>query len=142
MRSLYDVSFLVALLDRNHTAHRAVSVWFAANVAQGWVSCPLTHNGCVRVLSQPRYPRPLSVAVAMERLRDATSTEYHQFIPDDISLLDDIWVDARRMSGHRQIADVYLLALAVSNDARLVTLDRRISLNAVHGANEYHLAMI
>ena len=78
----------------------------------------------------------------MERLRVATSTEYHQFIPDDISLLDEMRVDPRRMSGHRQIADVYLLALAVAHDARLVTLDTRISLDAVQGANESHLVVI
>ena len=142
MRSLYDVSFLVALLDRNHTAHDAVSAWFVANIEQGWASCPLTQNGCVRILSQPGYPRPLSVAAAMERMRAAASTEYHRFIPDDVSLLDPARVDARRLSGHRQLADVYLLALAVAHDARLVTLDTRIPLGPVHGANATHLAVI
>ena len=102
----------------------------------------MTQNGCVRVLSQPGYPRPISPSAAMERLRDAVSTEYHQFIPDDISLLDNSLVDDRRLLGHRQIADAYLLALAVAHNSRLVTLDRRISLDAVHGANENHLVVI
>ena len=70
------------------------------------------------------------------------SIGHHQFIPDDISLLDDVLVDIRHLSGHRQLTDVYLLALAVAHDARLVTLDRRIPLDAVHGANEIHLAVI
>ena len=142
MRSLYDVSFLVSLFDRNHDAHRAVSAWFAANAEEGWASCPLTQNGCVRVLSQPRYPRPISPSAAAEQLRSATSAEFHQFIPDDISLLDETRVDVRKIQGHRQIADVYLLALAVAHDARLVTLDRHIPLDAVHGANESHLGVI
>ena len=78
----------------------------------------------------------------MAGLREIVVTEHHRFIPDDISLLDDALVDIRRMSGHRQLTDVYLLALAVAHDARLVTLDRRIPLDAVHGANESHLAVI
>lgn len=142
MRSLYDVSFLVALFDRNHTANHVVSVWFAANIEQGWASCPLTQNGCVRVLSQPRYPRPISPSAAMEQLRLATSTEHHQFIPDDISLLDAALVDDRRLLGHRQVTDVYLLALAATHDARLVTRDARIPLDAVPGATESHLVVI
>ncbi len=69
----------------------------------------------------------------MERLRVAVSTEHHQFINDDISLLDDALVDARRLLGYQQITDVYLLALAVARDARLVTLDTHILLGAVRG---------
>lgn len=84
----------------------------------------------------------MSVAAAMERLQVAMSIGNHGFIPDDISLLDNSLVDDRRLLGHRQIADAYLLALAVAHDARLVTLDRRIPLDAVHGANENHLVVI
>ena len=142
LRALYDVSFLVSLLDQNHDAHGAVSAWFAANIEQGWASCPLTQNGCLRILSQPRYPRPLRPAEAMERLRAAVSTEHHRFIPDDVSLLDDALVDVRRLLGHRQLTDVYLLALAVAHDARLVTLDTGIPVDAVRGANESHLVVI
>ena len=58
----------------------------------------------------------------------------HQFFPDDVSLLDGALVDVRRLSGHRQLTDVYLLALAVAHDARLVTLDTGIPLGAVPGA--------
>ena len=134
--SLLDINVLVALLDALHPHHARASDWFSVNGVYGWLTCPLTQNGCVRILSQPSYPRPLSVAVAMERLGDAVSTEYHQFIPDDISLLDYAQVNAQRILGYRQITDVYLLALAVAHDARLVTLDRRISLEAVHGAKE------
>jgi predicted nuclease of predicted toxin-antitoxin system len=44
--------------------------------------------------------------------------------------------------GHRQITDVYLLALAVKNDARLVTFDARIPLSCVHGAQARHLVVL
>ncbi len=35
-----------------------------SNIQQGWVSCPMTQNGCIRILSQPRYPKPISVVKA------------------------------------------------------------------------------
>ena len=142
MRTLYDTSGLIALLDKNNVAHQAVATWHVANMEQGWLSCPITQNGCLRILSQPSYANPVSVVQAFELLQSAVSTEHHQFVPDDISLLDDMLVDTQRLSGHGQLTDVYLLALAVSHNARLVTLDTRIYLTAVHGANESHLVVI
>lgn len=140
--SLLDINVLVALLDVMHLHHARALDWFRDNSASGWLTCPLTQNGCVRILAQPQYSRPVSVAAAMERLQVVMSIGHHRFIPDDISLLDDARVSAQRMLGYRQITDVYLLALAVTHDARLVTLDTRISLDAVRGANERHLVMI
>ena len=132
----------MALLDAVHPNHARASNWFNVNGVYGWLTCPLTQNGCVRILSQPKYPGTFSVAEAMAALRDATASQHHRFIPDDISLLDDARVDPQRMLGHRQITDVYLLALAVAHDARLVTLDRRIPLGAVRGGDENHLVVI
>ena len=139
---MLDINVLVALLDVVHFHHSRALDWFRYNSADGWLTCPLTQNGCVRILSQPSYPHPMSVAATMERLQVAMSIGNHGFIPDDISLLDDVRVSAQHILGYRQITDVYLLALAVAHDARLVTLDRRISLDAVHGANENHLVVI
>ena len=139
---MLDISVLVALLDLMHLHHSRAFDWFRDNSADGWLTCPLTQNGCVRILSQPQYAHPLSVAVAMERLQITMSIGHHRFIPDDVSLLDDARVAPQRMLGHRQITDVYLLALAVAHDARLVTLDTRIPIHAVRGANAAHLTVI
>ncbi len=136
------MNFLIALLDENHPAHDAVSLWFVRNIEQGWASCPLTQNGCLRILSQPSYPQPLSLAEAYERLRVAMSTPYHQFIADDISLFDDTLVRFNDLYSYRKITDVYLLALAVAHGVRLVTLDNHIPLGAVRGAREDHLVVI
>ena len=141
MRALLDVNVLIALLDENHVNHRAASDWFASNIEQGWVSCPLTQNGCVRILSLSAYPNRLGTVEATERLRAAISTTHHQFVADDISLLDDAVVDVRDW-GHNQITDVYLLALAVAHGIRFVTLDRRVPLVAVREAMEDSLVVI
>ena len=109
---------------------------------QGWVSYPLTQNGCLRILSQSQYANSVSIEEAFALLHSAVSTQYHHFVPADVSILNDALVDTRRMSGHRQLTDVYLLALAVTHNARLVTLDTRISLNAVREATTQHLVVI
>ena len=134
MRSLLDIGILIALFDENHQRHPDVSDWFSESVQYGWISCPLTQNGCVRILSQAKYPNSIGLSDALSRLRVAASTAYHSFVPDDVSLLDGRLVDAARLTNHGQITDVYLLALAVNHDARFVTLDKRVQSDVVIGA--------
>ena len=74
------MNVLVALLDENHTHNSAAETWLAGNIHHGWASCPLTQNGCVRILSQPAYPNTLSVADVVMRLRTAISGPYHRFL--------------------------------------------------------------
>lgn len=142
MRGLLDINVLVALLDENHTHHRAASDWLGGNIQNGWASCPLTQNGCVRIMSQPRYPNALGVSAVVLRLQSAVSTRHHEFIADDISLLDDSAVDRERLLSPRHLTDVYLLALAVAHGARLVTLDKSIPLAAVRRATAESLMVI
>jgi hypothetical protein len=49
---------------------------------------------------------------------------------------------APTLHGHNQITDAYLLALAVRHRGTLVTLDRAITLDAVHGAKPQHLIIV
>ena len=142
MRALLDVNVLIALLDENHAQHTTASEWFEANIEHGWASCPLTQNGCVRILSQPRYPNVLGAADDVMRLRIAVSTPWHRVLPDDVSLLDDHAVDRHQLLVPRQLTDVYLLALAVAHGARFVTLDRSVPLGAVRRATKASLIVI
>ena len=142
LRALYDVSALLALFDEQHRKHDPVFSWFTANAGEGWASCPLAQNGFLRVISQPSYLRPRSLIEAYERLLDATSDINHQFIADDISLLDDTLVRFPDVAGPGQLTDVYLLALAVVHGARLVTLDTHIPLEAVRGAAAENLVVL
>ena len=142
MRDFPDVNILIALVDNRHTHHPRASAWLESNHGQGWATCPITQNGCLRIVSQPGYSNQMSIAQAMRRLRDLTNTPDHQFIHDNISLLTQGVIDISALSGHRQLTDVYLLALAVAHDLRFVTLDRGVRLAAVNGANDTHLAVI
>jgi uncharacterized protein len=142
MRALLDVNLLIALLDAAHVRHAEARAWLEANIEQGWASCPLTQNGCIRILSQPAYPGSQPPAVVAARLGEATEAPWHTFWPDDLSLLDAEWVDWRHVLGSRQLTDIYLLALAVRQGGRLVTFDRAIPLAAVPGARKAHLELI
>ncbi len=142
MRALLDVNVLIALLDADHASHRSATVWFGEQAASGWASCPITQNGCVRIMSHPGYPNAHSVIEVVERLRAATAHAAHQFWPDTESLLDERLIDATRVHGPRQLTDAYLLALAVKNGGRLVTFDGSIALGAVMGAKRQHLSQL
>ena len=139
MRALLDVNVLIALLDADHSLHARATEWFADRARDGWASCPITQNGCMRVMSHPGYPSALPVRAVMERLEEATSSTFHEFWPDDISLLDARVADSARIHGPRQLTDIYLLALAVRHGGRFVTFDASVSLDAVRGAEKNHM---
>ena len=142
MRSLLDVNVLIALLDVDHTSHRSARAWFVEHADDGRASCPLTQNGCVRIMSHPRYTNAHSVSEIVLRLRAATADRTHQFWPDSESLLDERLFDVRRIHGPRQLTDMYLLALAVRNGGRLVTFGASIATGAVQGAKPKHLLQL
>jgi toxin-antitoxin system PIN domain toxin len=139
MRALLDVNVLIALHDRDHVHHTRAAQWLEANIQAGWASCPLTQNGCLRIMSQPGYGQPQPLPALMAMLHQSTSTTFHAFWSDDISLLDAKRFRHAHMHSPRQLTDLYLLALAVKNQGRLVSLDLRIPLSAVHGASAEHL---
>jgi uncharacterized protein len=141
-RALLDINVLIALLDLDHVHHGTARSWLEREIGSGWASCPLTENGCIRVMSQSKYPNPVPTTEAIKRLQNATATSYHEFWTDDLSILDRTAVDEDRIHGPKQVTDVYLLALAVKHLGRFVTFDGAIPLSAVRGARQQHLAVI
>ena len=142
MRALLDINVLIALLDADHTLHSRAIGWFDENAENGWASCPITENGCARIMSNPGYPNCLPVAAVIERLAAAAATDYHAFWSDDVSLLDSATADARRIHGPRQITDLYLLALAVRRGGCFVTFDGNIPLSPVVDARGENLVVL
>jgi uncharacterized protein len=142
MRALLDVNVLLALLDSDHVHHHRARAWIGAEIEQGWASCAITQNGFVRIISQPRYPRPVSSSRAIELLDRATQTQYHEFWPCAVSLLQSKVIDRSRVHSPKQVTDTYLLALAVANGGRFVTFDQSITLSAVAGAGTHHVATL
>lgn len=145
MRALLDVNVLIALLDAAHVHHGTAIDWLNRQLRHGWASCPITQAtqaGCIRIMSQPAYPGPLRAADVAARLTEAAAGPAHVFWPAAVDLLLPGSLDWTRVLGHRQVTDAYLLAVAVQNQGRLVTLDKRIRHDAVPDATPQHLAVI
>jgi toxin-antitoxin system PIN domain toxin len=141
--ALLDVNVLVALHDPAHPNHEDAHRWFGRNRKRGWATCPITVNGCVRVLSNPAYPSVTATpAETASRLRVLCAGPGHEFWSDSVSLLDESLFRLQAIAGHRQITDIYLLGLAVRHGGRLATFDRSIPLKAVVGAGAAHLERI
>ena len=142
MRAFLDVNILIALLDGSHLHHGRVTDWLSSHIDEGWASSPITQNGCIRILSQPGYANPVPAAQVAKRLAEATQHPSHAFWADSISLLNPGHLIWERILSSRHVTDAYLLALAVQQGGRFVTLDRGIPLDAVGGALTEHLAVI
>ncbi len=137
-----DVNVLIALLDSEHASHETAIDWFARQARAGWASCPITQNGCIRIMSNPGYPNPIPVQAVVQRLADACHHSIHEFWPDDVSLLDSSVVDPTRIHGPRQLTDTYLLALAVKRAGKLATFDSGIALAVVRKATKENLVIL
>jgi len=141
VRALLDVNVIIALIDPDHAFHERAHAWWAANRKRGWASCPLTENGVVRIMSNPGYSRKAQFTPGdlIDRLRQFADQSEHEFWPDDISLRDEKIFATQRIHSSRQLTDLYLLALAVAHNGRLVTFDHEIPMSGVHNAGAANL---
>ncbi len=140
--ALLDVNVLVALADARHVHHELVHRWFARQVRHGWATCPITQNGLVRIISDPRYlGAGLLLAPALKYLQDLADSPGHTFWPDDVSLTQPRFTH-RAFQGHRQLTDAYLLGLAEHHDGLLATLDRGLSAVVLASADPRRLVCL
>lgn len=136
MAFLLDVNALIALLDPAHFYGAAMEQWFWEHHEEGWATCPIVENGCVRILATATYAGgsvpPSKTIATLQRLK-AEYAQSHQFW-DGISITDDTLIYPERLAGPNQITDAYLIALALHHGGRLLTFDRRLPWQAVRGA--------
>ena len=121
---LLDVNVLIALLWPPHEAHARAQRWFAKNGDQGWATCAMTQAGFVRVVSNPAFSRhAVSPRDALEVLHGSLQHRAHRFWTEDIGIEEALAHFGRRVNGHQQITDAYLLGLAIQKKGSLATLD-------------------
>jgi uncharacterized protein len=141
--ALLDINVLAALFDPDHVHHEAAHRWFAKERRRSWATCPIFENGLIRILSSAAYADPPQAPLdTAARLQQFCESGNHEFWPDEISMRDLRPAQPGFALSHKQITDVYLLALAHHHDGRLATLDRSIPLSAVEGATSRHLEII
>jgi uncharacterized protein len=134
---LLDANVLIALAWPVHEFHDKVGRWFARHSRAGWATCPSTQAAFVRILSNPAFSdNALTPANALRVLESNLRLPSHHFWPDSISVVDALNNIERRIKGHRQITDAYLVALAVHHRGKLATLDRGVGAWGIQAAVE------
>lgn len=122
MTILVDASVLIAGAFEDHTHNVAADHWFE-NLDQNYATCPVTQGAVVRAAIRQGF----TAADAVEMLGQITSSDRHEFWPDEIGYEQ---VRMRGVVGHRQVTDAYLAQLARERQCRVATFDQGFA--AVH----------
>ena len=135
---LLDVNVLIALSWPGHGSHASVQRWFGKKSSQGWATCPFTEAAFVRIISNPAFsPHALGVMEAVDILKTNCEHRLHRFWEDSIGYAEAVESLRVDLTGHQQVTDAYLLALALRNRGKLATLDRSVA--ALLPADSPHL---
>jgi len=122
-RYLLDVNILVALFDPGHI-HRSVARWFSSPGLK-WGVCVFSEAGFLRVSTGTAAGRRTleQAANIVKSFSNDPSFSYWPIGSNWTSLTEPF---QRRVFGHQQITDAYLLGLAIKEKGVLVTLDKAL----------------
>src|SRR5271157_3046953 len=88
----------------------------------------MTQASFVRIVSNPVFSRRVvSPRDALEVLSGSLQHPAHRFWSEDVGVMEALAHFGRRLIGHQQITDAYLLGLAIHKKGRLATLDASLS---------------
>lgn len=136
------MNVLIALIDPVHVHHDQVHEWFGRIGHKAFATCPITENGLLRIVGNPRYPNspgpPSTIATTLAAIRNLSG---HAFWPDGISLVQSSSVDPNLLLSHNRVTDSYLLALAYENKGKLATMDHKLATEVVTAGKD-SLALI
>lgn len=117
---LLDANVLIALTVAEHEHHERASAWAAG---RHFALCPVVEGALVRFLVRIGESHETATAV----LTALHASGRCEFWPDSVSYAE---TDLRQVTGHRQVTDAYLVALADTRKAKLVSFDRRLAVAA------------
>lgn len=126
-KHLLDVNVLIALTEPGHDQYRNAQEWFKTSGRESWGICPLTEAGFIRITTNPAFrpgPRPLELTIAILQAFKGVSGYWYRGIESNEGWVTVTAPFARRIFGHRQEMDAYLLGLAIKDGGILVTFDR------------------
>jgi len=135
---LPDVNVLVALHVAGHPHRQLALQWF--DQATSVATTPMTQAGLLRLLLNPTITAHPDPASARQALSALLATPGLVLWPDDTrNVADTPFMYA--LTGHSQVTDLHLLAIAASRDAQLVTFDTRIEA-ALRPKDRKHLQVL
>ena len=134
---LPDVNALLALLDPMHIHHESAHQWYEKRRKPALLLCSHVVNGVIRIASQPKYPNSLGTCERVrELLHRFVESVDAAFCQQDVNLLDDAILLRPEELTPSRVSDLYLLALAVANQATFVSFNNRIPARAVKGGKD------
>lgn len=121
----------MALLDEDHTHNRTVEQWFNKPGLQ-WALCPFTEAGVLRFFTRPKTGDMSmeQVTAMLASLKQQPGYRYQPVTADWQTLTEPF---SKRLHGHNQVTDAYLLGLAVREELVLTTFDKAL----LHLAGEH-----
>lgn len=119
---LLDVSVAYALLDEAHVHHAAASAWFETPRLR-WALCAFTEAGILRLLTRTKTLNlPMEQATGLlKSLMEQPGYHYQPITADWETLIRPF---AKRLHGHNQVTDAYLLGLALREGLVVATFDK------------------
>jgi toxin-antitoxin system PIN domain toxin len=119
VKFLLDSSVLIPLLLPEHEHHGAAQDWLRP--IGSFAVCTITEGALVRYIFRSRPDGPAAAATILSRLAQWSG---YEFWPDSVSYAD---ADLTKVSGHKQVTDAYLVALAAHHGGRLATFDEALA---------------
>ena len=143
-RYLLDANALIALGWSAHEHHPRMLAWFKDHARHGWATTPFTQAAFVRIISQPAFSNSaIGPREAAELLSRNLAHRQHTFFPLDMDIASVVGSCSGGLMGHRQVADAYLLALAIKRKSKLATFDSGLAqLLATSRERVAHIEMI
>ena len=126
---LVDVNVLIARLFETHEHHDLATEWFNTPSLQ-WALCPWAEAGLLRFATQPDRLSMSEATGLLDEVALHPGYHYHPSVDTWRTLTKPFF---RRLHGHKQVTDAYLLGLAIKDKLVLTTFDKRI----LHLAGEH-----
>ena len=121
---LLDANVLLALAWPNHPFHQRAVTRFARRERHRWATCLLTQAAFVRLSSNPAIiPGAKSPAEAGCLLGELIDDPNHVFLEVKSKQLARLQELLARCHGHNQVNDAFLIWLALSHGASVLTFD-------------------
>lgn len=115
---LLDANVLIALTHPEHAHHGPARRWFGSE--REVAMCPISQGALVRFMIRMGEP----ARVVADTMRVLSEHPRVRVWADDVDYAD---VDLADVTGHGQVTDVYLAALAVRHGGRLATFDQGLA---------------
>jgi toxin-antitoxin system PIN domain toxin len=119
---LLDVNVLVALVEEEHLHHKKAVHWFKT-AGRDWGMCAFSEAGLLRSLVNPVIGN-ITVEEASAVLASLASHPGYRYWAVSCGWAELTAPFRERIFGHQQIADAYLLGLAVRRNGILVSMDK------------------